>query len=71
MLLKLIAFLVAAMPVILLVRSLFFKRSTRLSEGMREFRRQVDIAVWILLGLIGCVIAFGVAKLIWNWSMPL
>jgi hypothetical protein len=67
MLLKLIAFLSAAVPVYLFVRSLRGNRPSRFSQAMGEFKRQVDLAVWIFLGLVGCVIAFAAAILIWAW----
>jgi multisubunit Na+/H+ antiporter MnhB subunit len=67
MLLKLIALIAAALPVILFVRAMFFRRPTRLSEGMKEFKKQIDFAVWIFLGLVGCVVVFAAGKLIWTW----
>jgi multisubunit Na+/H+ antiporter MnhB subunit len=67
MLLKFIAFLAAAIPIVLFVRSIFFRRPTRISEGMKEFKKQVDLAVWIFIGLIGCVVTFAAGKLIWTW----
>jgi hypothetical protein len=73
MLFKLIAFIAAAVPLILFVRSVFFRRplrlgeGTRLGEGLKEFRKQVDLAVWIFLGLIGCVVAVAAGKLVWTW----
>jgi hypothetical protein len=67
MLFKIIAFIAAAIPLILFVRSIFFRRPTRFSEGLKEFRKQVDFAVWIFLGLVGCVVAFAAGKLVWTW----
>jgi len=67
MLLKLIAFLAAAIPLILFLRRIFFRRETKLGATLREFKRQVDISIWIFLGLIGCVVAFGLGKLAWTW----
>jgi hypothetical protein len=67
MLLKIIAFLSAAVPVYLFVRSLRGNRRSRFSHGMNEFKKQVDLAIWIFLGLVGCVVAFAATKLIWTW----
>ena len=67
MLLKIIAFIAAAIPIVLFVRALLGKRPSRLSEGMKEFRKQADLAVWIFLGLVGCVVAFAAGKLLWTW----
>jgi hypothetical protein len=67
MLLKIIAFLAAALPLFLFVRSLLVRRPTRFSEGVKAFKKQVDFAVWIFLGLVACVFAFAAGKLAWTW----
>ena len=43
---KLIAILVAAMPVILFLRTVFFKQSKVMKEASSAFRRQVDYLMW-------------------------
>ena len=67
MLFKIIAFIAAAVPLFLFVRSVFFRRSTRLNEGVKEFKKQIDLAVWIFLTLVGIVVVFAAGKLIWTW----
>jgi hypothetical protein len=70
MLLKLIAFIAAALPIIMFLRRLSAgtqRRPTRLSEGVKEFKKQFDLAVWIFLGLVGAIFAFAAAKLAWTW----
>lgn len=67
MLLKIIALLAAAIPLFILLRRVFFRRDTKLGAALREFKKQVDVGIWIFLGLIGCVVAFGLGKLIWTW----
>ncbi|HEY0441895.1 MAG TPA: hypothetical protein VGD36_17655 [Xanthobacteraceae bacterium] len=67
MLLKIIAFIAAAIPIVLFTRSVFFRRPTRMSEGLQQLKKQADLAVWIFLGLIGCLVAFAAGKLIWTW----
>jgi hypothetical protein len=67
MLFKLIVFAAAAIPAILFLRSIFVRQPSRFSLAAHEFRRHVDIAVYILLGLIGCVVAVAVGKLAWAW----
>lgn len=67
MLLKIIALLAAAIPLFILLRRIFFRRETKLGAALREFKKQVDVAIWIFLGLVGCVVAFGLGKLIWTW----
>jgi hypothetical protein len=51
----------------LFVRSIFFRRSTRLNERFKEFKKQSDVAVLIFLFLIACVVIVAVAKLVWAW----
>jgi hypothetical protein len=54
MLLKIIALIAAVIPIYLLVRSFFSRRPTRVSEGLKEFKKQANLAVTIFLFLI-CV----------------
>lgn len=67
MLLKIIAFVAAAIPLILFVRAILFRRPTRISEGVKEFKKQVDFAIWIFLGLVGCIAVLALGKLAWTW----
>jgi hypothetical protein len=67
MIFKIIAFVVAAIPIFLFVRSIFFRRPTRVNEGFKEFKKQSDLAVSIFLFLIGCVVLFAAGKLVWAW----
>jgi hypothetical protein len=67
MLFKIIAFVAAAIPIILFLRSIFFRRPTRMSEGFKEFKKQSNLAVTIFLILIGVVVAFTLVKLAWTW----
>jgi hypothetical protein len=67
MLFKIIAFIAAAVPLILFVRSMFFRRPTGFSAAFKEFKKEVDFAVWVFLGLVGCTVAFALGRLIWAW----
>jgi hypothetical protein len=67
MLLKLIAFAAAVIPVILFLRAIFFRRPTRFGAVMGEAKKQIDLAIWIFLGLILCIVAFAAGKLAWTW----
>jgi phosphate/sulfate permease len=67
MIFKVIAFLVAAIPIFFFVRSIFFRRTTRINEGLREFKKQANLAVSIFLLLIACVVVFAAGKLVWTW----
>jgi hypothetical protein len=67
MIFKIVAFVAAAIPIFLFVRSVFFRRTTRLNEGLKEFKKQANLAVSIFIFLIVCVVAFAAAKLAWTW----
>ena len=67
MIFKIMAFVAAAIPIFLFVRSILFRRPTRLNEGFKEFKKQSDVAVSIFLFLIACVVIFTVGKLVWAW----
>ena len=67
MIFKIIAFLAAAIPLFLFVRAIFFRRTTRINEGFKEFKKQADLAFSIFLFLIGCVVVFAAGKLAWTW----
>jgi len=53
MFLKIIAFVAAAIPLYLFIRAIFFGRTTRINEGLKEFKKQANLAVSIFLFLIG------------------
>ena len=67
MIFKIIAFVAAAIPLFLFVRSVFFRRPTKLGEGLKEFKKHTDMAITIFLVLVGCVVAFAAGKLLWTW----
>jgi Ca2+/Na+ antiporter len=69
MILKIIAFIAAAIPIFLFIRTVFFRRPTRFSEGLKEFKKQTDLAIRIFLFLIGGVLLVAAGKLAWAfWS---
>jgi len=71
MILKIIAFVAAAIPIFLFLRSFLrpttLRPTTRISASLKEFKKQADLAVSIFLILVTCVVAFAVAKLAWTW----
>ncbi len=69
MLLKIIAFISAAIPIVLFVRTMFFKNKPLLGSNprMQEFKKQMNLAVTIFLVLIGCLVLYAAGKLIWTW----
>ena len=63
--LKLVGIIVAAMPVILFLRAMFMGSRKR-SQALSNFKKQVDYAVWAILFMIGCAVAFSIGKLIYD-----
>ena len=60
---KLIAILVAVIPIILFLKSVF-GRSQTMQRASSELRRQIDYLVWVILFLIACGIAYSFVNLI-------
>ena len=67
MLLKLIALASAAIPLILFLRAMLGRRPSKLGGALREAKKQIDLAIYIFIGIIGCVVAFAAGKLVWTW----
>ena len=67
MLLKLLALAAAAIPAILFLRAIFGRRPSRLGGALREARKQIDLAIYIFIGIIGVVVAVAAARLAWAW----
>ena len=67
MLLKLLALAVAAIPVLLFLRTVLLRRPTRYSRNFQQFKRQVDVIVWLFIALIGTVGAFTLVRMAWTW----
>jgi hypothetical protein len=67
MIFKIMAFIAAAIPIVLFIRSIFFRRTTRISDGLKEFKKQANLAVSIFLFLVGCVVVVAAGKLVWTW----
>ena len=60
---KLISIILAAIPVILFLRTILLGQLMR-SRAVSEFRKQIDYLVWIILILIGCGLVYSLGKLI-------
>lgn len=67
MLLKIIAFLSAAIPIFLFLRSLLARRPSRVGTALREAKKQIDLGVTIFLAIIACIAAFALGRLAWTW----
>jgi hypothetical protein len=66
---KLITILVAAIPIILFLRAIFFRQSKAMKLAVSDFRNQIDYLVWMILFAIGCGIVYSVGKLIYSlWN---
>jgi hypothetical protein len=61
---KLIAILVAAMPIILFLRTVLFKQSKVMAQASSAFRKQVDYLVWAILFLVGCSLIYSIGILV-------
>ena len=64
---KFIGIILAAMPVILFLRSIFFGKSRKGSQAMAEFRKHVDYVVWVILFFIGCAVVYAIGKLVYQF----
>jgi len=64
---KLIGIMLALMPVIFLLRSIFAGRVKKRSQAMSEFRKQVDYVVWVILFFIACSVIYGIGKLVYQF----
>jgi len=60
---KLIAILVAVIPIILFLKSVF-GRSQTMQRASSELRRQIDYMVWAILFFILCGIVYSAVNLI-------
>ena len=61
---KLIAIVLAAIPVVLFLRGIFTTQSLARSKAVSNFKRQVDYLVWAVLILIGCEIVYLIGTLV-------
>jgi hypothetical protein len=61
---KLITILLAAIPIVLFLRSIFTTQSAARSKAVSSFKKQVDYLVWAVLILIGCEIVYLIGTLV-------
>ncbi len=67
MLIKIIAFLSALIPLFLFARAILGRRPSRLGQAIREAKTQIDLAVTIFLVAVGFVVAVALGKIAWTW----
>jgi len=60
---KLITILVAAIPIIVFLKTVF-GRSQVVKQASAEFRKQIDYLVWIILFVMACGILYSTITLI-------
>jgi hypothetical protein len=66
---KLITILVAAIPIILFLRTIFSGRLKTMKLAASDFRKQIDYLVSVILLAIGCGIVYSVGQLIYSlWN---
>ena len=61
---KLITILVAIIPIVVFLKSVFFGRPQVVKQASAELRRQIDFLVWAILFLIACGIVYSTINLI-------
>ena len=61
---KLIEFLVVAIPVVLFLKTIFFRKGSKFSQALAEFKKQIDYVVWAILFMIACVLIYSLGKLL-------
>jgi uncharacterized membrane protein YbaN (DUF454 family) len=64
--LKYIGIILALMPFLVFAKAIF-QRSIKRSQAAAEFRKQLDLAVTLILIFIGCAVAYSLAKLIFQF----
>jgi hypothetical protein len=62
---KLIVIIIAALPVVVLVRA-HFMGSRQRAQAVSRFRKQVDYAVWVILFIIGAGVLVSLGKLLFD-----
>jgi ABC-type phosphate/phosphonate transport system permease subunit len=62
---KLITILVAAIPIVLFLKTAFFGRSQAMKQASADLRRQIDYLVWAILFIVACGILYSTVHLIY------
>jgi hypothetical protein len=63
---KLIVIILAAIPIVLFLGSIFTAQSKKRSLAVSNFKKQIDYLVWVILFLIGCEVVYLIWTLILN-----
>jgi hypothetical protein len=46
---------------------MFARRPSKFGTAMREAKKQIDLAIYIFLGIIGVIVVVAVGKMAWAW----
>ena len=61
---KLFIIFATLVPLILLWRTIFARRPKKASHAFSEFKKQIDLFVWVILFIIGGAIVYSIGELI-------
>jgi hypothetical protein len=63
---KLIGVIVAAVPVLMLLKAVFSRVVKRRPQAFADFKKQLDYLVWAILVCIGVAIVFSFGRLVYQ-----
>jgi hypothetical protein len=66
LMIKYIGIILALMPFLVLAKGIFM-RTIKRSQAAAEFKKQLDLAVTLILVFIGCAVVYSLAKLIFQF----
>jgi len=64
---KLIGIILAAAPIVLFLRAILKGQLKKRSQGLSDFKKQMDYLVWAILFFIGCGVAYLIGKLFYQF----
>jgi hypothetical protein len=64
---KLIGIILAAAPIVLFLRAILKGQLKKRSQGLSDFKKQMDYLVWAILFFIGCGAAYSIGKLFYQF----
>ena len=64
---KLIGIILAAAPIVLLLRAIFKGQLKKRSQTLSDFKKQIDYLVFAILIFIGCAVVYSIGKLIYQF----
>jgi hypothetical protein len=59
---KLFVIFAALIPIILLLRTIFAGRPKKASRAFSEFKKQIDLFVWVILFIIGGMVVYSIGE---------